>query len=732
MNFNTDDSEKDVAKASMKAGRKSPEIAERVTGFKHAYDKNHETFLQIAAECEDFTFGEQWSEADREEMRSNKRPALTINMILRAVAAVYGEYSSMRGVITTKSRGRKSFDASSLLNKVIDQVLYDCNYSDEESEVFFDGCITGRGYFEVRLSDDNDPTGVISITSQDNMQIVLHPQAKTYDPDKWPAVYTVDYLTYDEVEELYGEEAAESVMYSPRGTSGLNEEDLMENGHTFGGDSMADSSGSEEATNVCRVISEQAWERREAYVLVDPNTTDYETVWADEMSLEEATSLAEDNQLIMESRKVRHPKFYVYTDGDVLLFEGWSPYRHINIIPYFFYFRKGRSMGMVENLRSPQEQINKGESQELHIVNSTSNGGWQMEENSLVNMSSEELERSGAKPGLVIVRRRGSQPLDKIFPNTVPSGISNLGNKATSHLIGVSGVNEGMLGSTPQNVSGRVVDHKKQSGQSQLQMPFDNLERTRKLLGRIVLSIIQDYFTEARVLRYTASDSPEDEDLILNQVNAAGQIVNDVSLGRYDIVVTTRPKQDVYTDYEFAELMALQEAGVAVPPWYIVEKSHVSSRYSIAEDMKTAAGLNPTKEQVEMQSVQMQIALETSKQELLELRAKTAKLEAEVGLIVAETDDIKVGQNNRFILGLQNSQVMDERGAALRTTLAARSADTQIAKQVLSANAKKSEKILEAELRNGTENKAPALGSQPQPAAENTTTNTPTNDGAKL
>lgn len=698
MKTDYNDRQVDEAKHARIKNETNIDVSAKVTAFDQAYRSNHETFIKVATDCEDFTFGDQWSEADRIEMKENRRPALTINMVLRAVTAVYGEYSSMKASISTKSRGRRAQDASVMLNKVINQVLYDCGYSEHEADVFVDGAISGRGFFEVRMSDDQDPSGAISISSLDNLQVVLHPDAKSYDPDSWPAVYTVEFLDEEEITRLYGEDKAEAVMYSPRGTGGLAEEELMENGHTFGAESPTTS---DETTATAKVITEQVWEYRKAFIFIDPNTSETETVFADEMSAEEAEELASDNGLVLEKKDVKHPRFYVYTTNETLLFEEWSPYRHINVIPYFFYFRKGRAMGMVENLRSPQEQINKGESQELHIVNSSSNGGWQMEEGALVNMSSSDLERSGAKPGIVVVRRRGSQPLEKIYPNSIPTGISNLGTKATNALIGVSGVNEGMLGQTPQNISGKVVAHKKQAGQSQLQMPFDNLERTRKLVGRMVVSIIQDYFTEARVLRYTAADMPDGEaaeELMINQMNTAGKIVNDLSLGKYDVVITTRPRQDVFTDYEFAELMALQGAGVQIAPWHLVEKSHVANRYEIGQEMRTAAGMNPTPEQIQMQQFEMQIAVETKKQELLKLRAETQKIAADAGLIMAEAKDVAEGQNQRFLLGLQAQMHSDERAGELRTRLASKSTDTQITKQILSSKAKESQAVLEAQL----------------------------------
>ena len=68
-------------------------------------------------------------------------------------------------------------------------------------------------------------------------------------------------------------------------------------------------------------------------------------------------------------KKVR----WTVTCDKVVLHDDWSPYAGFTIVPYFAYFRRGRPFGMVRNLLSPQEQLNKIGSQELHIVNTTAN-----------------------------------------------------------------------------------------------------------------------------------------------------------------------------------------------------------------------------------------------------------------------------------------------------------------------------------------------------------------------
>jgi hypothetical protein len=109
-------------------------------------------------------------------------------------------------------------------------------------------------------------------------------------------------------------------------------------------------------------------------------------------------------------KKVR----WTVTADTVVLHDDWSPYDHFTLVPYFPYWRRGKPFGMVRNLISPQEQLNKISSQELHIVNTTANSGWVVESGSLTGMTADDLEEHGAETGLVLEYNRGSTPPAKI------------------------------------------------------------------------------------------------------------------------------------------------------------------------------------------------------------------------------------------------------------------------------------------------------------------------------
>ena len=112
---------------------------------------------------------------------------------------------------------------------------------------------------------------------------------------------------------------------------------------------------------------------------------------------------------------------------------------------------------MVRNLLSPQEQLNKIASQELHIVNTTANSGWLVESGSLVGMNSDDLEEHGAETGLVLEYARGTTPPVKIQPNQIPTGLDRISQKAATNIKAISGINDSMLGTDSAEVSGIAI-----------------------------------------------------------------------------------------------------------------------------------------------------------------------------------------------------------------------------------------------------------------------------------
>jgi hypothetical protein len=378
---------------------------------------------------------------------------------------------------------------------------------------------------------------------------------------------------------------------------------------------------------------------------VDPESGDMRPVpenWDDAKRQE----FGQQFGLFVQKRLAPRVRWTVSAD-QILLHDEWSPYKTFTVVPYFSYFRRGKPFGMVKNLISPQEQLNKISSQELHIVNTTANSGWITEEGSLVNMTNEDLTERGAETGLHIVHARGTQPPQKIQPNQIPTGIDRITQKAAHNIKEISGVSDAMLGYESAEVSGVALESKQARGQIQIQVPMDNLAHTRHMLAEKILELVQQFYVEERLIQITNPTMPDpaapdaQEQMMVNQATPEGKIINDLTLGEYSVVISTQPARDNFEESQFSEALQLRQAGVMIPDYRVVEYSHLAQKRDIAEEVKQLAGLAaPSEEEIQMQQKQQEMMIRQAELELSNLEADLQTKQSQAMLAMAKAEEL--------------------------------------------------------------------------------------------
>ena len=684
-----------MAKQSKISSEKEHEIASsQWDRYVRARDNGHLDYIELAKKCDAFYRGDQWAMEDIATLDSEGRPALTINTILPTVNTVLGEQSSRRADVKFKPRKGGDEDVANTLTKVFMQVADNNKLDWVEQQVFSDGLILdGRGYFDVRVDFSDSVEGEIRITAKDPLDILIDPDAKEYDPKSWNEVFETKWMTLDDIEEMYGKEKAEALRF------------IAENGNSFGRDSVeyeetrygdidtredflgAQIPGEDEYRNVkaLRVIERQHRKLSRCEYYVDPLTGDQRVVpeaWGDR----KAKKFAKDHNLSIISKMMKKVRWTVTCD-QVVLHDDWSPYDDFTVVPYFAYFRRGKPFGMVRNLLSPQEQLNKIASQELHIVNTTANSGWLVESGSLVGMNSDDLEEHGAETGLVLEYARGTTPPVKIQPNQIPTGLDRISQKAGANIKAISGINDSMLGTDSAEVSGIAIQAKQNRGTIMIQVPLDNLGKTRQYLAEKTLNLIQRFYTEERLIQITNEEDPMKprEPMIVNQMTPEGRIVNDLTLGEYDVVISTAPARDSFDEMQFAEAISLRSAGVAIPDDAIIEYSHLAKKAELAKRIRMITGVEQSPEQMEMNAMQQQLAMQELQLGIEKIGAEIQKLQSEAAVNMAEVQDTAEIAPQLKMMELQSEMRQKEMELQLRRELADLTNQTRVSNQETSA-----------------------------------------------
>jgi hypothetical protein len=563
--------------------------------YRYCVERGHHDFVQKADKCDKFFAGDQWQQTDLDALTLARRPALTINKIISTISTLQGEQIYNRNEVLFRPAAGASSETADALSKVWMQIAQQNQLPWVRSDVFADGVIRSRGFYDVRLNFAGSMIGEVQIGQLNSKNVVIDPDAEEYDPDFWSDVFITKWLTYQDIATLYGQEDAD-YLKDRDGTVFPYAYDSIEKARDrFSGNGNGDFGGSYsdmDKTGVrrnIRVLERQHRKLVKQKHFVDIATGDTNPI-PDGWDRNKIASMMERaaGSINVISKQVKRIRWTVTADH-VALHDDWSPYQHFTVVPYFPQFRYGRTIGVVENLLSSQEMLNKVSSQELHVVNTTANSGWKVKAGALRNMSIEDLETAGAQTGLVL-ELDDITSAEKITPNSTPSGLDRISYKAEEHIKTISNISDSMQGNDREDVAAKAIAYKTQRGSVNMTKVLDNLERTDWILARNVLALVQGYYTEERMVRITHDDvTQEAEELEVNKVEDDGEILNDLTLGEYSIIITSTPYRASLEDSQFEQAKALRELGVKIPDSVLIENSRLMRRAEIVKQMQAEA-----------------------------------------------------------------------------------------------------------------------------------------------
>lgn len=620
-----------MADGGYKYGREQREkraACENWARYEYAKQRGHFDYCIQAIRNERFYLGGglQWSDDDREELEATGRRAIEFNEIADAINTALGNHIQNRMDIGFRPRsGDADADKATTLSKVAMQVADNNDFRHKETEICGDGFIQQRGYWDMRVDYNDNLTGEIRMDVLDPLDVIPDPDGKSYDPDDWKDVIITRWMSVDQIEQLYGRKKRKQVLETiePEGDDDFGEDEF--DGVRRAKFGMLDAIGADwvpdkdtdgwESTAMVRVIDRQHWKLVSTLVALYPSGDIRIIEDASESKIQAALNAG----AMTFRRPMKRVRWTVSTYGEVLLHDGWSPFEHFTVVPFFPFFRRGQTRGLIDNAIGPQEMLNKSLSQFLHIINTTANSGWLIEENSLTNMSTDDLDENGASTGLVLEYAKGSTRPEKIEPNQVPTGIDRLVQLGSQKIRTVTGISDAMRGQAPAGQSGRAIQSLQFGSQLSLAVPLDNLARTRHMVAKRMLKMIQGFMDMPQVLRIAkrgADGSETTEELPINMEMEDGSVLNDLTIGEYDVVVTEQPSQVTFENSQYEQAMAMRKEGIMIPEHVVLRYSNLADKTEIIREMREA------------QANQQANVLEQAKAALAEAQAAKAQADS--------------------------------------------------------------------------------------------------------
>lgn len=691
------------------------------------YEKEKQSLnrLDMAMDC-DFYDNLQWDPEDAATLKERGQVPLVYNEIAPMVDWLIGTERRARVDWKVLPRTEDDVESADVKTKVLKYVSDINRVPFTRSRAFADSLKAGVGWMDDGTRDD--PTQDILFSKYEDWRNVLWDSA-SYEPDLSDARYLFRWRWVDEDIALmmFPQRAAQIRSATEEATNYTTdgwEEDTWYTAH----DLTQLKTGTLLATGVGALAD--AKRRRVKLIEAQYRTPSRVTVVADG-PMKGAILTARDSVLreavgrtgsMLVDRMMMRVHIAVFTEQYMLGY-GPSPYRHnrYTLTPIWCYRRSRDRLpyGTIRRVRDIQADLNKRASKALFMLNTN-----QVFAEEGATDDWDKLRDEVDRPDGLVVTKPGRK-VDVRRDTDAATGQINMMQLAQTTIQRSAGVADENMGRQTNAVSGEAIKARQLQGSVVTTEPFDNLRFAVQVQGEKQLSLVEQWYTEEKVIRLTGSKG-KIEWVKVNvpevQVDGTVRYINDITASMADFVVS---EQDYAGTLRQVMFESLNNLASRLPPevslrvlTIAMEFSDLPNKSEIAEQIRKITGeRDPNKEltpeeqtqaeeqamaQAEAMQVQREMAmaaLEEQRAKVRELNARAMKLEAEAGTAGASGDAQAQAamQDAMMQVRAETSAEIDRISEALRKAQAElanrtiqinRDADTKIEAAKIDADAK--------------------------------------------
>jgi hypothetical protein len=144
-------------------------------------------------------------------------------------------------------------------------------------------------------------------------------------------------------------------------------------------------------------------------------------------------------------------------------------------------------------------------------------------------------------PFLPYEPQNNTPPPQRINPPTLDAAAYQESLVASEDMKAATGIYDAALGAKSNETSGIAIARRDAQGDTATYVYIDNMEAAITHTGRILIDLIPHYYDDSRIIRILGEDGEIEKFVQINQIMPDGKKWNDVTRGRYDVVVSTGP-----------------------------------------------------------------------------------------------------------------------------------------------------------------------------------------------
>jgi hypothetical protein len=240
-------------------------------------------------------------------------------------------------------------------------------------------------------------------------------------------------------------------------------------------------------------------------------------------------------------------KYIKLTAVEVLEERDWAG-KHIPIVPVYgrhiVVGDKRKKFGMIRHAKDPQRMYNFWQTAITESVALAPKAKWLLaegqdegHENDWANANIKSFPLLRYKQ--TDIDGRPAPAPTRLQPEPPPTGVMAAAMGVDNDIKNIMGIYDpAQLGQG--NISGKAINGQQQQVDLTNFDYYDNLTRSIAHVGKICLDLIPKIYDTERVMRIIGDDG-KPELLTINQVDSVGRVLNDISVGQYDVVMETGP-----------------------------------------------------------------------------------------------------------------------------------------------------------------------------------------------
>ena len=501
--------------------------------FERATEAEDENRKEALDDIRFARLGKQWPEAIERERERTNRPCLTINKQPAFIRQVVNDGRQNRPAIKVRpADGGSDVPTAEVYNGLIRNIEQTSNADvayDTALEHAVDG---GFGYVIVRLqyaTDDAFDLDLAIEAVRNRFRVYGDPRSDGADSSDWDVAFVTDMLPLDSFRRAY---------------KGAEPSDW--DGSDDGYDSLKEPW--RDGTDV-RVA--EYWTRSlvDGQIVKVRNPQGQEQILDGDVMEREAPTLQAAGFKVVGDRRIKRQKVKqrILSGAEVLEENDWLG-RYIPISVCYGdevnvqgkrYFRS-----LIRDAKDAQRMFNYWRSTTTELVALAPKAPWIGEEGSFVGAG---WKTANTENHAYLAYKKGAPPPQRQPFAGVPAGALQEALNASDDMKAIIGIYDASLGARSNETSGVAINARQREGDVSTFHFIDNLGRTIRHVGRILVDLIPKVYTAGRMVRVLGADGTP-QNVALGQPSQitlpSGQPhqgVFDLAAGKYDLVVETGP-----------------------------------------------------------------------------------------------------------------------------------------------------------------------------------------------